>query len=383
MVIVVDDPERENEGDLILPASFVSAEAINFMAKHGRGLICMPMEGERLDRLKLYPMASEKKDLYQTAWTISVDAKAGITTGISAADRAKTIKTLINPEAKSSDLVKPGHIFPLRAQRGGVLTRAGHTEACVDLMKQAELYPAGVICEIMNEDGTMARTKELFKFGREHDLKICTVRDLIEYRRKQTKLIKRLVETSLPTDYGSFKLIVYESAVDKLHHLALVLGKIEDSQPLLVRVHSQCLTGDVLGSKRCDCGRQLYKAMELIQKEKKGVLLYMRQEGRGIGLANKICAYALQEQGLDTVEANHALGFAADLRDYGIGANILAELGVKNIKLLTNNPKKIVGLEGYGLKVTECIPLEIEPHPLNIDYLRTKKNKLGHILRRV
>lgn len=383
MVIVIDEPERENEGDLILPASFATAQAINFMAKYGRGLICMPMEGERLDELGLHPMASEIRDQYQTAWAISVDAKEGITTGISAADRAKTIRTLIDPQAETGDLVKPGHIFPLRAQTGGVLARAGHTEACVDLMKLAGLYPAGVICEIMSEDGTMARTEELLEFARNHNLKICTVRDLIEYRRKSTQLIKRLVETSLPTEYGTFRLIVYESAVDKLHHLALVLGKIKDSEPALVRVHSQCLTGDVFGSERCDCGKQLYKAMDLIRKEKNGVLLYMRQEGRGIGLANKIQAYALQEQGLDTVEANHALGFAADLRDYGIGAQILVELGLKNIKLLTNNPKKIVGLEGYGLKVVESIPLEIEPHPLNIDYLRAKKNKLGHILRRV
>lgn len=383
MVIVIDDAERENEGDLIMPASSVTPQAVNFMAKHGRGLICMPMEDKRLDKLGLYPMANEMKDPFQTAWTISVDTKEGITTGISAADRAKTIKTLIDPETKPEDLLKPGHVFPLRAQKGGVLTRAGHTEACVDLMKLARLYPAGVICEIMNEDGTMARTPELLKFTQIHNLKICTVCGLIEYRRKQTRLIRKIETATLPTEYGTFKLIVYQSQVDKLHHLALVLGNIKNSDPTLVRVHSQCLTGDVFGSERCDCGKQLHKAMELIQKEKRGVFLYMRQEGRGIGLANKIRAYALQEQGLDTVEANHALGFTADLRDYGIGAQILVDLGLKNIRLLTNNPKKIVGLEGYGLKVTECLPLEIEPSSLNIDYLRTKKNKLGHILRQV
>ncbi|MCQ9208045.1 MAG: bifunctional 3,4-dihydroxy-2-butanone-4-phosphate synthase/GTP cyclohydrolase II [Omnitrophica bacterium] len=383
MVVVVDDADRENEGDLIVPADFASPQVINFMAKHGRGLICMPMEGNRLDALGLYPMASEKKDPFQTAWAISVDARDGTSTGISAADRARTVKTLVNPSARADDLVKPGHIFPLRAQKGGVLTRAGHTEACVDLMKLSGLYPAGVICEIMNEDGTMARTQELFKFAQKHDLKICTVCDLIEHRRRQTKLIKKIESATLPTEYGSFKIIVYESAVDQLHHLSLVLGNIKGGKPPLVRVHSQCLTGDVFGSQRCDCGKQLIGAMELIQQEKRGIFLYMRQEGRGIGLANKIRAYALQEQGLDTVEANHALGFGADLRDYGIGAQILVDLGLKNIRLLTNNPKKIVGLEGYGLKVTESIPLEIEPNSLNRDYLRAKKNKLGHILRRV
>lgn len=383
MVIVIDDPGRENEGDLIMPACAVNSQAINFMAKHGRGLICVPMEGERLDRLGLYPMAAERKDPFQTAWAISVDVKEGVTTGISAWDRAKTIKALIDPKTRPDDLVRPGHIFPLRAQKGGVLSRAGHTEACVDLMKLAGLYPAGVICEIMNEDGTMARTADLLKFASVHNLKICTICDLIEYRRKRTKLIKKVEEATLPTNYGIFKLIVYESEVDSLHHLALVMGEVRGSRPVLVRVHSQCLTGDVFGSRRCDCGNQLRIAMELIGRENRGVLLYMCQEGRGIGLANKIRAYALQEQGLDTVEANHALGFAADLRDYGIGAQILTDLGLKNIRLLTNNPKKIIGLKGYGLKVTECLPLEVEPNSMNIDYLRAKKKKLGHILKRV
>lgn len=343
----------------------------------------MPMEEDRLNELELHPMAREHKDPFKTAWTISVDAKEGTTTGISAADRAKTVKTLIDPKASSADLIKPGHVFPLRAQKGGVLTRAGHTEACVDLMKLSGLYPAGVICEIMNEDGTMARRDDLFEFTKIHDLKICTVCDLIEYRRKRTKLIRKIESANLPTEYGEFKLLIYESKVDKLQHLALVLGDVRGDDPVLVRVHSQCLTGDVFMSCRCDCGKQLHQAMQLIQEAKRGVLLYMRQEGRGIGLANKIKAYALQDKGLDTVEANHALGFGADLRDYGIGAQILVDLGLKNIKLLSNNPKKIVGLEGYGLKTVKCLPLETEPHAKNIKYLKTKKKKLGHTLKKV
>lgn len=379
MVIVMDDEKRENEGDLFMAASKVRPQDINFMVKYGRGLVCVPMEGKRLDELGLYSMAGSQGDPFKTSWAVSVDAKQGITTGISAKDRAHTIRLLSKKRAKSSDFVRPGHVFPLRAQEGGVLVRAGHTEASVDLLKLASLYPAGVICEILNEDGTMARGPQLELFAKRHNLKICKIAQLIEYRRRFEKLVECIAETNIPTDAGEFKLRVYESSVDKYHHVALIKGEV-DRDAVLVRVHSECLTGDVFGSQRCDCGSQLKKALGLIAKEKKGVFLYMRQEGRGIGLANKLKAYELQDKGLDTVEANRALGFEPDLRDYGIGAQILADLGVKNIRLITNNPKKIVGLEGYGLKVVERVPLQIQPTKINRKYLKTKKYKLGHLL---
>ena len=388
MVIIVDDEDRENEGDLVMAASFVKPEDINFMAKYGRGLICVPMEGKRLDELGLKPMQEKPEDKYSTAWAISVDAREGITTGISAHDRAHTIHTLINPNTRPEDLIKPGHIFPLRAREGGVLVRAGHTEACVDLMKLAGLYPAGVICEIMNEDGTMARVPELFDFARKHNLKIATIRDLIEYRRRREKLVELIVTTKLPTTFGEFELYLYEDKIDKRKHIALVMGRGEheravSAEPVLVRVHSQCLTGDVFHSLRCDCGAQLHKAMEMIASEGRGVILYMNQEGRGIGLEEKLKAYALQDKGLDTVEANKALGYEPDLREYGIGAQILFDLGVRKIKLLTNNPRKIIGLEGYGLEIVERIPIEIPPNPINQRYLKAKKEKLGHDLSNV
>lgn len=384
MVIVVDDEDRENEGDLVMAASFVKAEDINFMAKYARGLICVPMEEARLRQLHLEPMLKDhsqpaQEDPFKTAWMISVDAATGISTGISAHDRARTIEVLINPQTKPEDLIRPGHIFPLKARKGQVLVRAGHTEATIDLMRLSGLYPAGIICEIMNEDGTMARMKELVEFSRTRSLKICSIASLIEYRRRSEKLIERVADTELPTEFGRYKLILYRDLTNNKVHIALVMGE-PDKNAVLVRVHSECLTGDVFGSMRCDCGRQLNKAMQMIEEEKKGVILYMNQEGRGIGLIDKIRAYSLQDRGLDTVEANEVLGHKADLRDYGIGAQILADLGLKNIRLLTNNPRKIVGLEGYGLTVVERLSLEIEPNPLNYRYLKTKKEKLGHNL---
>lgn len=382
MVIVVDDEDRENEGDLLMAASFVKPEHINFMAKHGRGLICVPMEEERLNALDLEPMLegknlNHKKDPLSTAWMVSVDASHGITTGISAFDRARTIEVLINPQSKPEDLIKPGHSFPLRARKGGILVRAGHTEATVDLMKLCGLYPAGVICEIMNEDGSMSRLPQLIEFSKRHNLKICSVASLIEYRRRNERLTERLTTASLPTEFGDYQMTVYRDLTNGHTHIALTMGEL-GNEAVLVRVHSACLTGDAFGSLRCDCGKQLKQAMQIIGKEKKGVVLYMSQEGRGIGLVEKIRAYDLQDKGMDTVEANQALGHKVDLRDYGIGAQILVDLGVKQLRLLTNNPRKIVGLEGYGLKVVERVPIEIAPNAVNYKYLKTKKDKMGH-----
>jgi len=383
MIVVMDDEGRENEGDLLCAAEFITPEKINFLARYARGLICVPMEETRLDELKLHPMRIDFNQDHlkdDTGWAISVDAAKGITTGISAADRSQTVKILIDQKSKSSDFVTPGHLFPLRAKNGGVLVRAGHTEASVDLMHLAGLYPAGVICEIMNEDGTMARNPQLKEFAKLHELKICTIDSLIEYLRKTVMLVERIVETKLPTEYGEFKMIAYRSKVDGLEHIALVMGKIDETIPILVRVQSECLTGDVFSSLRCDCSGQLNTALKAIADNGSGILVYMRQEGRGIGLINKMKAYNLQDEGLDTVEANEKLGFSPDLRHYGLGAQILSDLGVKQIRLLTNNPRKIVGLEGYGLSVIERVSLKIPHNTINKDYLKAKKDKLGHIL---
>jgi len=383
MIILVDDEDRENEGDLCIAAEKVTPEAINFMAKYGRGLICLALTPEKVDQLKLPLMATDTHPSppQGTAFTVSIEARYGVTTGISAHDRAVTILTAIADDAKPEDLVTPGHIFPLRARDGGVLVRAGHTEGSVDLARLAGLKPAGVICEIMNDDGTMARMPDLEKFAKRHGLKIITIAGLIAYRLRNDSLVRRIAETMLPTAIaGEFRAIVYESDVDTNHHLALVKGEIDSNRPILVRVHSQCLTGDVFGSLRCDCGAQLHAAMKKIEEEGNGVIVYMRQEGRGIGFANKMKAYVLQDHGKDTVEANLALGFKPDLRDYGIGAQILRDLGVRKMRLMTNNPKKIVGLEGYGLKVVERVPIEIPPTKENYRYLMTKKKKMGHLL---
>lgn len=378
-VIVVDDEARENEGDLVIAAEFAKPEIINFMITEAKGLVCVPLTKERNVTLGLNPMNYQiGADPFKTAWRISVDAAKGTTTGISAFDRARTIEVLISPKSTPQDLIRPGHIFPLEAKQGGVLVRSGHTEAAVDLAKLSGLYPAGVICEIINKDGTMARLPDLIKFAKKHNLKICTIAGLIEYRRKKEKLIKLIEKINLPTDYGKFKFFLYESLIDGGEHIALVKGEITD-KPILVRVHSECFTGDVLFSKRCDCGNQLQSSLSRISKEG-GVLLYLRQEGRGIGLKNKIRAYGLQEKGADTVEANRLLGFPSDLRDYGIGAQVLADLGIKKIRLLTNNPKKIIGLEGYGLEITERVTIKTEQAEDSKHYLETKKNKLDHML---
>ncbi|UZP67754.1 bifunctional 3,4-dihydroxy-2-butanone-4-phosphate synthase/GTP cyclohydrolase II [Desulfovibrio mangrovi] len=381
MLILVDDEDRENEGDLTIAAEHVTPEVINFMAVHGRGLICLALAPDWVDKLQLPLMARRNGSKFGTNFTVSIEARNGVTTGISAADRATTILTAVKDDVKPEDIVTPGHIFPLRAQRGGVLVRAGQTEGSVDLSRLAGLKPAAVICEIMKDDGEMARMPDLIEFAKKHDMKIATIRDLIRYRMQPDQLsVKRVAEAKMPTKYGEFKVIAYENELEPATHIALVKGDIKGDDPVMVRVHSECLTGDVLGSVRCDCGDQLANAMCTIAQEGKGVILYMRQEGRGIGLANKIKAYALQDQGYDTVEANKKLGFKADLRDYGIGAQMLVDLGVRKMRMMTNNPKKIVGIEGYGIEVVERIPIEMNACQYNADYLRTKKDKMGHML---
>ncbi|MEP6603622.1 MAG: bifunctional 3,4-dihydroxy-2-butanone-4-phosphate synthase/GTP cyclohydrolase II [Spartobacteria bacterium] len=380
IVIVTDDADRENEGDLVMAAQKVTPEAINFMSKHGRGLICAPISNERAEQLGLQRMVTQNREMYRTDFTVSVDAAHDVTTGISAHDRAKTIAIIAGAKSTPDDLIQPGHVFPLRAKDGGVLRRAGHTEAAVDLARMAGLEPAGVLCEILHDDGTMARLPELMEFRKKHGLRICTIQSLIAYRRAREKLVEAEQVVKLPTEYGDFDLHLYRSKLDGAHHLALVRGKIDKEKPTLVRVHSECLTGDVFGSRRCDCGNQLHAALKQIAGEGNGVLVYMRQEGRGIGLAAKIHAYKLQEEGLDTVEANAKLGFATDLRDYGLGAQILFDLGVRKFRFLTNNPKKVVGLEGYGIQMVEQVPIRSEANPHNAKYLETKRVKLGHSL---
>jgi 3,4-dihydroxy 2-butanone 4-phosphate synthase / GTP cyclohydrolase II len=381
LIIIVDDEDRENEGDLMVAADRVTPELINFMSRYGRGLICLPLAKSRLEELRLPLMVRENTSRFETAFTVSIDAKAGVSTGISAFDRATTIRVAMDPRTGPADLVRPGHIFPLEAREGGVLSRAGQTEAAVDLAKLAGLTPAGVICEIMNEDGTMARMPQLEQFSLEHGIPILTIADLIKYRMKTESLVRIIDEAELPTRYGHFRVMIFEDEIHHENHVALVKGKIESDEPILVRAHSQCLTGDTFGSSRCDCGEQLHQAMEIIEKEGRGVILYiLNQEGRGIGLTNKIKAYAIQDRGADTVEANRRLGFKPDQRDYGIGAQILVALGVKKIRLMTNNPRKFIGLAGYGLEIVDRVPIEVPPNQANLKYLKTKKEKLGHIL---